>query len=123
MLLQSKNLNKKYGRRTVVDDVSIEVRQGEIVGLLGPNGAGRTTTFYMNVGFIPPNEGRVYLNEEDMTRLPMYRRGRRGNGYLPQEPRGFRKLCVEDNIACTLQMMPLAKQKQKEKLESLIDEL
>lgn len=122
MLLQSKNLKKKYGRRTVVDDVSIQVSQGEIVGLLGPNGAGKTTTFYMTVGFIPPNEGRVFLDDQDITKLPMYRRARKGIGYLPQEPSVFRKLSVEDNIKAILEMMPLSKSEQKEKLESLMDE-
>ncbi len=122
MILQSKHLKKKYGRRTVVDDVSIQVEQGEIVGLLGPNGAGKTTTFYMTVGFISPNEGRVYLDDEDITNLPMYRRARKGIGYLPQEPSVFRKLSVEDNIKAILEMMPIPKSEQREKLESLIDE-
>ncbi|MBY5957843.1 LPS export ABC transporter ATP-binding protein [Membranicola marinus] len=122
MLLQSKHLKKKYGRRTVVNDVSIQVAQGEIVGLLGPNGAGKTTTFYMTVGFISPNEGRVFLDDQDITKLPMYRRARKGIGYLPQEPSVFRKLSVEDNIKAILEMMPLSKTEQKEKLESLIDE-
>lgn len=122
MLLQSKHLKKKYGRRTVVNDVSIQVEQGEIVGLLGPNGAGKTTTFYMTVGFISPNEGHVYLDNEDITRLPMYKRARKGIGYLPQEPSVFRKLSVEDNIKAILEMMPLSKSEQKENLESLIDE-
>lgn len=122
MLLQSKHLKKKYGRRTVVNDVSIQVAQGEIVGLLGPNGAGKTTTFYMTVGFISPNEGRVFLDDQDITKLPMYRRARKGIGYLPQEPSVFRKLSVEDNIKAILEMMPLSKAEQKEKMESLIDE-
>ena len=122
MILQSKHLKKKYGRRTVVDDVSIQVEQGEIVGLLGPNGAGKTTTFYMTVGFISPNEGRVYLDDEDITNLPMYRRARKGIGYLPQEPSVFRKLSVEDNIKAILEMMPIPKSEQREKLERLIDE-
>lgn len=122
MILQSKHLKKKYGRRTVVDDVSIQVEQGEIVGLLGPNGAGKTTTFYMTVGFISPNEGRVYLDDEDITDLPMYRRARKGIGYLPQEPSVFRKLSVEDNIKAILEMMPIPRSEQREKLESLIDE-
>lgn len=122
MILQSKHLKKKYGRRTVVDDVSIQVEQGEIVGLLGPNGAGKTTTFYMTVGFISPNEGRVYLDDQDITNLPMYRRARKGIGYLPQEPSVFRKLSVEDNIKAILEMMPIPKSEQREKLESLIDE-
>ena len=122
MILQSKHLKKKYGRRTVVDDVSIQVEQGEIVGLLGPNGAGKTTTFYMTVGFISPNEGRVYLDDQDITNLPMYRRARKGIGYLPQEPSVFRKLSVEDNIKAILEMMPIPKSEQREKLEELIDE-
>lgn len=120
--LVTKNLFKYYGRRKVVDDVSIEVKQGEIVGLLGPNGAGKTTTFYMVVGFIKPHSGQVFLNEEEITALPMYRRARRGIGYLPQEPSVFRKLSVEDNIKAVLEMTPLSRQEQKAKLESLIGE-
>jgi lipopolysaccharide export system ATP-binding protein len=116
------NLFKYYGRRKVVDDVTIEVRQGEIVGLLGPNGAGKTTTFYMVVGFIKPNSGKVYIDDEEITGLPMYRRARKGIGYLPQEPSVFRKLSVEDNIKAVLEMGPLSKAEQKEKLESLIQE-
>ncbi|MEL6844916.1 MAG: ATP-binding cassette domain-containing protein, partial [Bacteroidota bacterium] len=122
MILKSKDLVKKYGRRTVVKGVSIEVNRGEIVGLLGPNGAGKTTTFYMTVGFIRPNEGQVYLDEEDITALPMYKRAQRGVGYLPQEPSVFRKMSVEDNIMAVLEMTDLAKSERKEKLESLIDE-
>ncbi|MEL6923245.1 MAG: LPS export ABC transporter ATP-binding protein [Bacteroidota bacterium] len=122
MILKSKDLVKKYGRRTVVKGVSIEVNRGEIVGLLGPNGAGKTTTFYMTVGFIRPNEGQVYLDEEDITALPMYKRAQRGVGYLPQEPSVFRKMSVEDNIMAVLEMTDLAKAERKEKLESLIDE-
>jgi lipopolysaccharide export system ATP-binding protein len=94
--LATQGLYKFYGRRKVVDDVSIEVRQGEIVGLLGPNGAGKTTTFYMVVGFIKPNDGHVYLNDQEITSLPMYKRARRGIGYLPQEPSVFRKLSVDE---------------------------
>ena len=122
MKLYTDHLDKYYGRRKVVDDVSIEVRQGEIVGLLGPNGAGKTTTFYMVVGFIKPNEGKVYLEQEDITDLPMYKRARRGIGYLPQEPSVFRKLSVEDNLKAVLEMTDLSKAEQKETLESLIDE-
>jgi len=122
MRLRSENLVKIYGRRKVVRDVSLNVDQGEIVGLLGPNGAGKTTTFYMVVGFIRPNEGRVYLEGDDITELPMYKRAQRGIGYLPQEPSVFRKLSVEDNIMAVLEMMPLSKGEQKERLESLIDE-
>ncbi len=120
MILRSENLVKIYGSRKVVKEVSLEVNQGEIVGLLGPNGAGKTTTFYMTVGFIKPNSGRVYLDDKDITELPMYRRAQNGIGYLPQEPSIFRKLTVEDNIAAVLEMMPLTKAEQKDKLESLI---
>lgn len=122
MILRSENLIKIYGSRTVVKGVSLQVNQGEIVGLLGPNGAGKTTTFYMTVGFIKPNEGRVYLEQEDITDLPMYKRAQRGIGYLPQEPSVFRKLSVEDNIKAVLEMTKLNKKEQKEKLETLIDE-
>jgi lipopolysaccharide export system ATP-binding protein len=123
MILRTHNLIKRYGDRTVVKDVSLEVNQGEIVGLLGPNGAGKTTTFYMVVGFIQPNGGKVFLENEDITQLPMYRRARRGIGYLPQEPSVFRKLSVEDNIAAVLEMIPgLPKETQRERLESLLDE-
>lgn len=122
MVLKSNNLVKIYGRRKVVKGVSLEVNQGEIVGLLGPNGAGKTTTFYMTVGFIKPNEGSVFLDNEDITNLPMYQRARRGIGYLPQEPSVFRKLSVEDNIKAVLEMTELSKAEQKDKLESLIGE-
>lgn len=122
MVLRSENLIKIYGSRTVVKGVSLQVNQGEIVGLLGPNGAGKTTTFYMTVGFIKPNEGRVYLEQEDITDLPMYKRAQRGIGYLPQEPSVFRKLSVEDNIKAVLEMTRLSKAEQEEKLETLIDE-
>ena len=122
MILKGENLRKKYGSREVVKGVTIEVNQGEIVGLLGPNGAGKTTTFYMVVGFVKPNAGRVYLNDEDITRLPMYRRAQQGIGYLPQEPSVFRKLSVEDNLKAVLEMTDLSKEAQQEKLESLIDE-
>lgn len=121
-VLRSENLKKIYGRRTVVSEASLEVRQGEIVGLLGPNGAGKTTTFYMVVGFIKPDNGRVFLNQRDITDLPMYKRARNGIGYLPQEPSVFRKLSVEDNIKAVLEMTPLSTTAQQEKLESLIDE-
>ncbi|THH37873.1 LPS export ABC transporter ATP-binding protein [Neolewinella litorea] len=122
MRLKSENLVKKYGSRTVVKGVSIHVDRGDIVGLLGPNGAGKTTTFYMTVGFIRPNEGRVYLNDDDITDLPMYKRAQRGIGYLPQEPSVFRKLSVEDNISAVLEMTKLNKYERAEKLESLLDE-
>ncbi len=122
MVLYCENLVKIYGRRQVVRDVSLEVDQGEIVGLLGPNGAGKTTTFYMVVGFIKPNEGRVFLEQEDITTLPMYKRAQRGIGYLPQEPSVFRKLSVEDNIRAVLEMTSLSREEQREKLEELVEE-
>ena len=122
MKLSTDQLYKTYGARTVVNGVSIEVKQGEIVGLLGPNGAGKTTTFYMIVGFITPDKGTVYLNQDAITSDPMYIRARKGVGYLPQEPSVFRKLSVEDNIKSILEMTKLSKQDQKEKLESLLDE-
>ena len=122
MQLRADALEKFYGKRQVVKGVSVEVNQGEIVGLLGPNGAGKTTTFYMVVGFVRPNAGTVYLDNEDITALPMYRRAQRGVGYLPQEPSVFRKLSVEDNLKAVLEMTTLTKAQQAEKLESLIDE-
>lgn len=122
MILHSENLVKFYGKRQVVRNVSLEVNQGEIVGLLGPNGAGKTTTFYMVVGFIRPNEGQVFLNDEEITNLPMYKRAQKGIGYLPQEASVFRKLSVEDNIKAVLEMTHLSKAEQREKLESLVDE-
>jgi lipopolysaccharide export system ATP-binding protein len=122
MILRTENLIKKYGNRTVVNGVNINVQQGEIVGLLGPNGAGKTTTFYMIVGFITPDVGKVYLDEMDVTREAMYIRARKGLGYLPQEPSVFRKLSVENNIKAILEMGNLSKEEQKSKLESLIDE-
>ena len=111
-----------YGKRQVVKGVSVEVEQGEIVGLLGPNGAGKTTSFYMIVGFIKPNGGNVFLEDEEITSLPMYRRAQKGIGYLPQEASVFRKLSVEDNLKAVLEMMPYTANEQKEKLESLLDE-
>lgn len=120
--IQTNNLVKKYGNRTVVDHVSFNVKQGEIVGLLGPNGAGKTTSFYQVVGLIKPDEGEVYFNDQNITSLPMYKRAQMGIGYLPQEASIFRKLSVEDNIAAILEMTKLSKQEQKEKLESLLDE-
>lgn len=120
--LKAENLAKIYGRRRVVDGVSIEVNQGEIVGLLGPNGAGKTTTFYMVVGFVKPNEGKVTLDDVEITDLPMYKRAQNGIGYLPQEPSVFRKLTVEDNIMAVLEMTDLSKDEQKNKLEELISE-
>jgi lipopolysaccharide export system ATP-binding protein len=122
MILRAEHLIRKYGKRTVVRDVSFEVKQGEIVGLLGPNGAGKTTSFYMVVGFIRPTEGHVYLEGEEITDLPMYRRAQKGIGYLPQEPSVFRKLSVEDNIRAVLEMTKLTKGEQADKLEQLIDE-
>src|SRR5437868_7230415 len=122
MILRSDNLAKQYKQKKVVNDVSIEVKQGEIVGLLGPNGAGKTTTFYMTVGLIRPDEGRVFINDRDITKLPMYKRAEMGIGYLPQEASVFRKLSIEDNIAAVLEMTSLSKAEQKDKLESLLDE-
>lgn len=122
MILKSNNLVKKYGQRTVVKGVSLEVNQGEIVGLLGPNGAGKTTTFYMTVGFIQPNSGSVFLEDKDITSLPMYKRAQLGIGYLPQEPSVFRKLSVEDNIMAVLEMTKLSKAEREHKMEELIEE-
>lgn len=121
-MLRTDNLVKKYGKRTVANHVSIEVTQGEIVGLLGPNGAGKTTTFYMTVGLITPNEGRVYLDNEDITGLPVYKRAQKGIGYLPQEASVFRTLTVENNIKAILEMTGTSKEYQKAKLEQLLDE-
>ena len=121
-VLRTENLVKKYGKRTVVNHVSIDVTQGEIVGLLGPNGAGKTTTFYMTTGLIIPNEGQIYINDMNITKYPVYRRAQYGIGYLAQEPSVFRKLSVEDNIRAVLQMTKTTVEYQKEKLESLLDE-
>jgi ABC-type (unclassified) transport system, ATPase component len=121
--IYAKEIVKHYGKRAVVNHVSFHVKQGEIVGLLGPNGAGKTTSFYQVVGLIKPDEGEVYLNDLNITKLPMYKRAKMGLGYLPQEASVFRKLTVEDNIAAVLEMSNLTKKEQKEKLESLIDEL
>ena len=122
MQLRSENLVKRYGRRTVVKGVSVDVTQGECVGLLGPNGAGKTTTFYMCVGFVRPTEGRVFLDEEDITELPMYRRAQRGVGYLPQEASVFRKLTVSENIRAVLEMTDLSRAEQRARHDDLIDE-
>lgn len=122
LTIHTKDLVKTYKSRTVVDHVSVNVQQGEIVGLLGPNGAGKTTSFYMVVGLIKPDAGTVYLNEEDITKLPMYKRAQMGIGYLPQEASVFRKLSVEDNLLAVLQMTNLSKKEQREKMESLLDE-
>ncbi len=122
MVLRTDNLVKKYGKRTVANHVSIEVTQGEIVGLLGPNGAGKTTTFYMTTGLITPNEGRIFLNDMEITKFPVYKRAKNGIGYLAQDASVFRKMTVEDNIRCVLQLTGKSKEYQKEKLESLISE-
>jgi lipopolysaccharide export system ATP-binding protein len=122
MRLRSENLVKIYKKRTVVDHVSVYVDRGEIVGLLGPNGAGKTTTFYMIVGLIRPVEGKIFLNETDITKVPMYKRAQKGIGYLAQEASVFRKLSVEDNIKAVLEMTPLSAGEQKIKLEALLDE-
>ena len=122
MVLRTENLVKKYGKRTVANHVSINVRQGEIVGLLGPNGAGKTTTFYMTVGLITPNEGQIFINDMNITKYPVYKRAQNGIGYLAQEASVFRKLTVEDNIKAVLQMTNTSAEYQKDKLESLIKE-
>jgi lipopolysaccharide export system ATP-binding protein len=122
MLLQTKNIFKKYKHRMVVNDVSVQVEQGEIVGLLGPNGAGKTTTFYMIVGLIKPYSGKVLLDDADITNLPMYRRAKRGIGYLAQEASVFRKLSVEDNIRAVLEFTKFTKAQQKERMEQMLEE-
>lgn len=122
MRLRAENLVKKYKKRTVVNNISVEVKQGEIVGLLGPNGAGKTTTFYMIVGLIKPNEGKIFLDDEEVTDLAMYKRAKRGIGYLAQEASVFRKLTVEENILSVLEMRNLSKAERKEKMESLLEE-
>ncbi|GAP72898.1 LPS export ABC transporter ATP-binding protein [Candidatus Symbiothrix dinenymphae] len=121
-ILRTENLVKKYGSRTVVNHVSINVKQGEIVGLLGPNGAGKTTTFYMTVGLVTPDEGKIFLDDLEVTKYPVYKRAQNGIGYLPQEASVFRKMSVENNILAVLEMTKLSKDEQKEKLESLIAE-
>ena len=121
--LWGEGLLKSYRKRRVVDDIAISVTQGEIVGLLGPNGAGKTTTFYMLVGLIPPDRGRVFLDEEDLTDVPMYRRARKGVGYLAQEPSVFRKLTVEQNVKAILETLRLSKNAEAARLEELLDEL
>ncbi|MCB0793207.1 MAG: LPS export ABC transporter ATP-binding protein, partial [Flavobacteriales bacterium] len=121
-MLRAEDLVKRYKRRTVVGGVSVEVHQGEIVGLLGPNGAGKTTTFYMIVGLIKPNEGRILLEDQEITDLPMYKRAKRGIGYLPQEASVFRKLSVEENILAILEMTDLDRASRAAKLEELIEE-
>lgn len=122
MILRSENLVKKYKNRTVANDVSVQVQQGEIVGLLGPNGAGKTTSFYMIVGMVKPNSGKIFLDDLDITNEPMYRRAQLGVGYLPQEASVFRKLSVEDNIRAVLEMTKLTKKEQELKVETLLDE-
>ena len=121
-ILRTEHLFKVYGKRTVVNDVSIEVRQGEIVGLLGPNGAGKTTTFYMTTGLVVPNSGKIFLNDQEITKYPVYRRAQAGIGYLAQEASVFRKMTVEDNIKAVLEMTNFTKEYQREKLEQLIAE-
>lgn len=122
MILRADNLIKKYKARTVVNDISVKVAQGEIVGLLGPNGAGKTTTFYMIVGLIKPNGGEIHLEDENITDLPMYRRAKKGIGYLAQEASVFRNLSVEENLMAILEMRDMTKKEQKEKMESLLEE-
>jgi lipopolysaccharide export system ATP-binding protein len=122
MKLYTENIIKKYGSRTVVKGVSIEVNQGEIVGLLGPNGAGKTTSFYMIVGLIKPNAGKVFLDDKDITKFPMYKRARLGVGYLAQEASVFRKMSIEDNISSVLELSQFSKEEQRHRLESLLDE-
>jgi lipopolysaccharide export system ATP-binding protein len=122
LIIHTKDLVKQYRNRTVVNHVSIDVKQGEIVGLLGPNGAGKTTTFYMVVGLIQPDEGEVYLNDQQITSLPMYKRAQMGIGYLPQEASVFRKLTVEDNIMAVLEMTKLSSEERKAKMEDLLAE-
>lgn len=123
LVLKSEGLVKIYGKRTVVNNVNVEIRQGETVGLLGPNGAGKTTTFYMIVGMIRPQKGRIYFGGEDITRLPMYRRARKGIAYLAQEPSVFRLLSVEDNLLAILETLPLSRRQQREKAQALMDDL
>lgn len=121
-ILRSEKLVKRYKRRTVVDHISVEVSQGEIVGLLGPNGAGKTTTFYMIVGLVKPNEGRIFLDDANITSLPMYRRAKRGIGYLAQEASVFRKLSVEENLLAVLEMTKMTKPERREKVDALLEE-
>ncbi|MGC3948205.1 MAG: LPS export ABC transporter ATP-binding protein [Chryseolinea sp.] len=122
MILRAEHLVKRYKTRTVVNDVSVQVGQGEIVGLLGPNGAGKTTTFYMTVGLIKPNEGKIFIDDEEITPLPLYQRARRGIGYLAQEASVFRKLTVEENILSVMEMRKTTKQQRKDKMDELINE-
>ena len=122
MILRAENLVKKYSKRTVVDHISVSVEQGEIVGLLGPNGAGKTTSFYMIVGLVKPNSGEIFLDEQNITGLPMYKRAKKGVGYLAQEASVFRSLTVEENLMAVLEMRKISKAAKKEKMESLLDE-
>ena len=122
IILRGENLVKKYKRRTVVDHISVEVAQGEIVGLLGPNGAGKTTTFYMIVGLVKPNEGKIFLNKTNITSLPMYKRAKRGIGYLAQEASVFRKLSVEENLLAVLEMTTMSKHERRDKVDALLEE-
>ncbi len=122
MILKAENLMKSYSGKRVVKDISLQLKQGEIVGLLGPNGAGKTTSFYMIVGLIKPNSGKIYLDEKDITKFPMYKRAQSGIGYLAQEASVFRKMTVENNILSVLQLTNLSKKEQKNKMESLLDE-
>ena len=122
MKLHCENLVKKYGVRTVVKGVSMEVEQGEIVGFLGPNGAGKTTSFYMITGQIVPNAGRIFLDDEEITGLPMFKRAQKGVGYLPQEASVFRKMSVEDNIMSVMELSDMTREERRDRLESLIDE-
>jgi len=123
MLLSAKHLEKSFRKRKVVKDVSLDVKTGEVVGLLGPNGAGKTTVFYMMVGLIPADHGEIYLDDQSMTHLPMYRRARRGIGYLPQEPSVFRKLTVEDNLLAILETLDYSPSERQERLQALLKEL
>jgi lipopolysaccharide export system ATP-binding protein len=122
MILRSEKITKRYKSRTVAKEVSVEVKQGEIVGILGPNGAGKTTSFYMIVGMVKPNSGKIFLDDTEITNLPMYKRSQMGIGYLPQEASVFRKLSIEDNLRAVLEMTKLSKQEQTERLETLIAE-
>ncbi|HRY84504.1 MAG TPA: ATP-binding cassette domain-containing protein, partial [Candidatus Cloacimonadota bacterium] len=121
--IRAQNLVKRYGKRTVVNDLDMEIKQGEVVGILGPNGAGKTTTFYMIIGLAKPNRGKVWLDDKDITRLPMYRRARLGLGYLAQAPSIFAKLSVEDNILAILETLKLGRKEQKTRLEAALNEL
>jgi len=122
-ILIGKDLIKSFGKKTIIKGVNLEIKGGEVVGLLGPNGAGKTTIFYMIIGLIRPNKGRLFLNHEDITDLPMYLRARKGIAYLPQEPSVFRKLTVEDNIMAILETLPISKEERKDRLEKLLNDL